>query len=129
MADSPEEVLLTTQAKPRRRLKEPTPWPNERLRRFHTRVTAKGISAAMAGYYHYGLGPNGKRHTVRSISWLFELPATSCWRMIASVDPADALAAAQRFGLIKREVDLSDVAAERGSDPQLRAALGTERGE
>ena len=126
MADTPEEVLLTLQPRPRRKpLPEPTPDTTAWLRPFQKRKLARSISAMMAAYYRYGVGPTGRRHTFRSIAVLFEIPTTTTHRMIASVSEEEAMRAAQRFGLILIPGLLDDL-PQRGSSSQLMSALGTE---
>ena len=123
MPDAVEEALLTPQPRRQRPCRPAKPWPSERLHRFHARAAAQALAQMMAGYYPYGVGPTGGRYTIRGIATLFETPASTAHRMIASVDEEEALAAARRFGLVRRSVDLSDVAGERAGDSQVVAAL------
>ena len=87
------------------------------------------MARTLAAVYLFGSQPSGRRHTIRSVSYMFDVPVSSAHRLVWLVDPAEALAQAQRLGLATPHVDLSDVARERAGSPQLRAALGTEKGE
>ena len=94
-----------------------------RLRRWHALRSWQALAKTLAAVYLFGaqLGSD-RRHTFRSVSHMFDVPLSTCHRMVAAVDRADALAQAQRLGLVKPHADLTNVPKRAGS-PELAEAL------
>ena len=97
---------------------EDSPWRTRRLRRFHATALAVGMAKVMAAFRTYG-GRNGGHLSYRELAERFCTPLSTCYRMVGTVDAADARLAAIRFGLLKIDLGLDDIPEQRAATDSL----------